>query len=150
MKIVKLKFSSTSLKTTLAHPSATVGISGDVTVYNIVNVPNCVSPAHVIAMFDFTVIQFSNDLPVPYTVVYEQLGRGCIIYKDVLVRADQLPNGKTFSSQTYPCIGVRTCRKSWVRKLGGDKTVVIDCGEGISSIELSPSDVLMVHRQSTQ
>lgn len=61
-----------------------------------------------------------------------------------LIRAGQLQPGMVFKCTSYPGAGIRTCRKAWVRKVGGETTVVIDCGEGISPLELSPSDELEV------
>ncbi|MDQ5770485.1 hypothetical protein [Thiothrix subterranea] len=144
MKTINLKFSASSAATTPAQPDAQPGISGNVFIYRVANVPDSATLAQVITLFNQTVIPFPDKLPVPWTVLYSQLGNGNMIYKRVLVRADQLPAGATFRVPAYPGVGIRTCCASHLRKIGGDTSVVINCGVGVSIVELSPSDELEV------
>jgi hypothetical protein len=144
MKTITLKFSAKSLATTLAHPDAQPGIQGDVSFYRVVSVPYDVTPAQVLTLFSSTTIPFPDRLPVPWTVLYSQLGAGRVIHKRVLVRADQVPTGATFRVPAYPGVGVRTCHGSQLRDYITHKSVIIDCGIGISPVSLAPSDELEV------
>ena len=52
------------------------------------------------------------------------------------IKAEQLKKGQQFKSPSYPGLGIRTCQSVHVREVGWMKTVIIDCGVGISSVEL--------------
>ena len=144
MKTLTLKFNAASLATTLANPNAPLGIQGNVSVYRVVSVPYDVPAAKVLALFNETIIPFPEKLPVPWTVHYAQLGEGRVIHQRVLVRADQIPEGATFSVPAYSGLGIRTCRVSWLSKVYSETLVNIDCGVGISLIQLVPDEVLEV------
>jgi hypothetical protein len=144
MKTVALKFNAGSHATTPTHPDAKPGITGKVSVYRVVNVPDAVAVAEVIRLFNATVIPFPDKLPTPWTLDYSQLGAGNVVTGGVLIRADQVQPGMTFRCTSYPGVGIRTCRNTWTRKTGGETTIMIDCGVGVSSLELVPSDELEV------
>ena len=74
-----IKFSANTLICTLAHPDAKPGISGNVSTYRVVNIPDDVPASRVLHLFDNTAIIFPDKLPVPYTVEYSALGMGKII-----------------------------------------------------------------------
>jgi hypothetical protein len=145
MKSITIKVSEIGRIPTLAHPQAALGLFGSVSIYRVLNIPNGVTAVQVLHLFDNTAIVFPDKLPVPWTVLYSQLSKGAIINQRVLVRADQLPVGAVFSVPRYPGVGVRTCHGVRVRQIGGDKVVVINCGVGISAIELTPSEELEVN-----
>ena len=144
MKHLNIKFSATTCLPTLAHPQAQPGLSGDVSTYRVVNIPDDVQASHVLYLFDHTAIVHPDKLPVPYTVEYRQLGVGRVIRSGVLIRADQVKPDMVFCCTNYPGAGIRTCHGSHLRQIGGETTIVIDCGVGVSPLELSLSDELEV------
>lgn len=144
MKTITLKFNASSLAITPTHPEAKLGITDKVSVYRVVNVPAGVAVAEVIRLFNATVIPFPDKLPTPWTLDYSQLGAGNVVTGGVLIRADQVQPGMTFRCTSYPGVGIRTCRNTWTRNIGGETTIMVDCGVGISSLELVPSDELEV------
>ena len=143
-KFLNIKFNVYTVTPTLAHPQAQPGLSGDVSTYRVVNIPDDVPASRVLYLFDHTAIVHPAKLPVPYTVEYRQLGVGRVIRSGVLIRADQVKPGMVFCCTSYPGVGVRTCHGSRLRKIGGETTIVIDCGVGVSPLELATSDELEV------
>lgn len=144
MKTINIKLHTCTMLPTLAHPQAEPGLVGEVSTYRIINVPDDVPAAQVLHLFDHTIIPFPDKLPTPYTVAYSQLGMGKRVEGGACIRADQVTPGLVFRVPQYPGVGVRTCQTSHLRKVGGDTTVVINCGVGVSTLELSPSDELEI------
>ncbi len=79
MKHLNIKFNVYTVTPTLAHPQAQPGLSGDVSTYRVVNIPDDVQASHVLYLFDHTAIVHPDKLPTPYTVEYRQLGVGKIV-----------------------------------------------------------------------
>lgn len=139
-----IKYNIYTLTPTLAHPDAVAGLHGDVYTFRVENIPDNVPTSHVLRVFDHTAIVHPDKLPTPYTVEYRQLGVGKVIRSGVLIRADQVKPDMVFCCTNYPGAGIRTCHGSHLRQTGGDTTIVIDCGVGVSPLELSLSDELEV------